>query len=424
MLKSMRMGTKILASFLVAVLVTLTVGAVGYFTASAGSAGAGQAADHQGMLPTVVALLVGAALLIAVGIALSRAASGAVAALASEATRLRDAVAAGRLDVRGDLAALDPELRPILEGVNEALDAFARPYAVTADYVSRLSRGELPPPIADRHPGDFAGLEDSLNRCVTAVHELVEDSRRLSTAAQEGRFETRADAARHQGQFRRVIEGMNGTLDGAAQRLFWFEQILDAIPFPLSVTDAQMRWTFINAPVEKLLGVKRQEVVGKACENWNADICRTESCGIARLRKNQLTTMFKQQGYDFKVDTSYLKNVRGETVGHVEVVQEVTGMVRLSEYQRTELERLSRSLVQLSAGDLTVDAAVGEADVHTQGARELFLGAAQSLTRLREAVAALVLDADGLMQAAVAASSPPGPTPPGTREDSARSWTA
>lgn len=187
MLKSMRMGTKILASFLVAVLVTLTVGAVGYFTASAGSAGAGQAADHQGMLPTVVALLVGAALLIAVGIALSRAASGAVAALASEATRLRDAVAAGRLDVRGDLAALDPELRPILEGVNEALDAFARPYAVTADYVSRLSGGSSPrrSPIATRatSPGSRTPSTAASPRCTSWSRTRAASRRRRRRAA-------------------------------------------------------------------------------------------------------------------------------------------------------------------------------------------------------------------------------------------------
>ena len=33
----------------------------------------------------------------------------------------------------------------------------------------------------------------------------------------------------------------------------WYESILDAIPFPMSVTDMNMNWTFINQATEKML---------------------------------------------------------------------------------------------------------------------------------------------------------------------------
>lgn len=47
--------------------------------------------------------------------------------------------------------------------------------------------------------------------------------------------------------------------------MYWYEEILDSIPFPLSVTDNNRNWTFINKPVEEMLGVKRKDVVGKPC---------------------------------------------------------------------------------------------------------------------------------------------------------------
>ncbi|WP_423228717.1 methyl-accepting chemotaxis protein [Pseudaquabacterium rugosum] len=42
---------------------------------------------------------------------------------------------------------------------------------------------------------------------------LIEDAATLSTAAVEGRLDTRADAGRHQGDYQRIIGGVNGTLD-------------------------------------------------------------------------------------------------------------------------------------------------------------------------------------------------------------------
>jgi methyl-accepting chemotaxis protein len=46
-----------------------------------------------------------------------------------------------------------------------------------------------------------------------SVGALVSDAELLAKAAVEGKLATRVDATRHQGQFRKVVEGMNDTLD-------------------------------------------------------------------------------------------------------------------------------------------------------------------------------------------------------------------
>jgi methyl-accepting chemotaxis protein len=54
-----------------------------------------------------------------------------------------------------------------------------------------------------------------------AVHAMIGDAGALSTAAAKGRLETRVDAARHQGEYRNIIEGLNRTMDavvGSDQR--------------------------------------------------------------------------------------------------------------------------------------------------------------------------------------------------------------
>ena len=46
-----------------------------------------------------------------------------------------------------------------------------------------------------------------------AIARLVEDANTLATAARQGHLKVRADAARHQGDYARVVAGMNGTFD-------------------------------------------------------------------------------------------------------------------------------------------------------------------------------------------------------------------
>jgi PAS domain S-box-containing protein len=114
-----------------------------------------------------------------------------------------------------------------------------------------------------------------------------------------------------------------------AKKMKWYEDILDHIPLPISVTDMARRSTFINKPVEDLLGVKRKDVVGKQCADvWKAGICNTKDCGIECIGRGITTTQFNQAGFDFKVDTAYLADEDGQKVGHIEVVQNITELLK------------------------------------------------------------------------------------------------
>jgi hypothetical protein len=109
----------------------------------------------------------------------------------------------------------------------------------------------------------------------------------------------------------------------------WFEQLLDHMPQPISVTDTKMMWTFINKPVEDMLKLKRSEVVGKHCSNWGAKICNTEKCGIACLDNGKAETFFDQLGMNFRVDSDYLHSLGGRRSGHIEVVLDITSATQL-----------------------------------------------------------------------------------------------
>jgi methyl-accepting chemotaxis protein len=137
----------------------------------------------------------------------------AVNALVSDTAMLAAAADQGILSTRADTTKHQGDFRKIVEGVNNTLDSVIGPLNVAASCVDSISRGDIPAKINEHYKGDFNNIKDNLNHCIDAVNRLVEDANMLAQAAADGRVSVRADASLHQGDFRKVVEGVNATLE-------------------------------------------------------------------------------------------------------------------------------------------------------------------------------------------------------------------
>ena len=190
-----------------------------------------------------------------------------------------------------------------------------------------------------------------------------------------------------------LSESLEKMVNGMIEKVVWYEGILDSIPFPLSVTDMDMNWTFINKPTEGLLGVTRAQVRGTQCKNWKAGICDTLDCGIARLRNGFSQTLFDQWGANFKVDTSYLTDSKGEKIGHVEVVSEITNLVAAANYEKSAVEKLSGYLERLAEGQLGFDIEeLPEGNEHTKEVKQNFIAIMSNLEKARDMLREMLLN--------------------------------
>lgn len=157
----------------------------------------------------------------------------------------------------------------------------------------------------------------------------------------------------------------------------WYEQILDFVYLPMSITDMDMKWTFINAPVKDIIGVTRDQVMGEHCSKWNADICNTEKCGVAMLRKGFGQSFFTNEGINrnFQVDTTYLYDRRNpeKPIGHLELVSDVTTKVRLDaavEHLKTSSSSLASTIEQEAATTAELSAAAEQFSKNLQSLME------------------------------------------------------
>ncbi|MBL0274585.1 MAG: hypothetical protein IPQ24_00510 [Anaeromyxobacter sp.] len=147
----------------------------------------------------------------------------------------------GRLATRADASKHQGDFRKVVAGVNDTLDAVIGPLNVAARYVDQISKGQIPEKITASYAGDFNTIKENLNRCVDAVNRLVTDAGMLAQAGVEGRLATRADASRHEGDFKKVVEGVNKTLDAVIGPLNVAAKYVDEISrgaIPQKITDS------------------------------------------------------------------------------------------------------------------------------------------------------------------------------------------
>jgi methyl-accepting chemotaxis protein len=314
-----------------------------------------------------------------------------------EIMNLVEAGVSGDIKARADPSKFERNYRKIVEGTNQMLDAYIAPLKLAALYVEKIAEGEIPAKITQDFNGKFNIMKDNLNKCIDAVNNMVEDSRLLTEAAISGNFEMRADESKHVGDYAKVIHGVNQTLDRVVDRMFWYEQMLDSIPFPLSVTDMDMNMTFINKASENILKVKRKEVLGKHCSYWNGAVCNTKNCGIIRLRAGEGRTHAERNGKHNQIDVGYILNASGEKIGHMEVLQDVTAATRTTAYNMNEISRLAKDLHKMSVGDYDLDTTPAAGDDYTKVSAEAFQKIFNNVEMVKDSVLALGTEAQTLV---------------------------
>jgi methyl-accepting chemotaxis protein len=138
----------------------------------------------------------------------------AIRALIADADMLSRAAVEGRLATRADAAKHQGDFRKIVSGVNDTLDAVITPLNVAADYVDRISRGDIPPRITDTYNGDFNEVKNNLNRCIDALNGLLSDMNEMSKMHDLGDIDVVMPADNYQGAYRIMAKGVNDMVNG------------------------------------------------------------------------------------------------------------------------------------------------------------------------------------------------------------------
>ena len=136
-------------------------------------------------------------------------------------------------------------------------------------------------------------------------------------------------------------EAICALVEFSRKRSYWYESILNTIPYAISVTDMEMRWTFCNTASLKSMDISG-DYHGQHCSRKNSNLCKTPQCGIEQLRRG--TTAFNNKlpsGRIMSMDMHYLTDASGNRIGHVELGHDITDEIKLRQ-QAAEASRKGR----------------------------------------------------------------------------------
>ncbi len=163
----------------------------------------------------------------------------------------------------------------------------------------------------------YIGIDISENK--RQEKELKFQAKKL--AEKEGEFE------RHISKYKKEYAELEQKYDRETDAKVYLKQILDSLPFYLSATDDELKWTYYNKALAEYLGVKPDEYIGKPCNYWNTALCKTESCAAKRAKEGVHQIVFEENGKNYVTNCVTLTDKDGKNIGYVETLQEITKIV-------------------------------------------------------------------------------------------------
>lgn len=118
----------------------------------------------------------------------------------------------GDIDVVIDVQRFQGAYRDMAVGVNAMVAGHIAVKKKAMAVVKAFGEGNMDAPM-EQLPGKKAFINDTIEQVRANIRALITDTDMLVQAALAGDLDRRADTARHQGDYRRIVQGINDTLD-------------------------------------------------------------------------------------------------------------------------------------------------------------------------------------------------------------------
>lgn len=145
----------------------------------------------------------------------------------------------GDIDVAIPVEKFQGAYRVMAQGVNDMVAGHITVKKKAMACIAEFGRGNFDATL-ERFPGKKAFINETIEQVRVNLKALIADTDVLIQAAAEGRLDFRADASRHLGDCRKIVQGINSTLDAVIGPLNVAARYVDLIAkgdIPAPITD-------------------------------------------------------------------------------------------------------------------------------------------------------------------------------------------
>ncbi|MCK9282942.1 MAG: methyl-accepting chemotaxis protein [Rhodocyclaceae bacterium] len=257
--------------------------------------------------------------------------------------------------------------------------SITRPMGAVVDAAKKMTVGDFDFELKNDAKDEVGDVVRAVGSVQLAVRAMIADADALAAAAVDGRLADRADASKHSGDYRKIIEGVNATLN----RLVG---LFDQMPTPVMLVDKHLNVQYMNEFGARVGNKTPAQVVNTKCyDHFRTADCKTDKCACVRAIQDGKISASETDAHpgSLNLDIAYtgmpLHNAAGEVTGAFEFVVDQTAvknaarsMQKISHYQQLETEKLISGLDKLAGGDLTFTLAPEAADNDTEAVKQVF----------------------------------------------------
>ncbi|WP_088283345.1 methyl-accepting chemotaxis protein [Kineosporia sp. A_224] len=134
----------------------------------------------------------------------------------------------GDIDVTVDPNGFEGAFREVATGINDMVSGHIAVKKKAMAVVKAFGEGNFDAPL-ETFPGKKVFINQTVEQVRSNLRALIADTDALVTAALAGKLDTRADASAHAGGFRRIVDGINNTLDAVIGPFDEVSRVLKAL---------------------------------------------------------------------------------------------------------------------------------------------------------------------------------------------------
>ena len=257
-----------------------------------------------------------------------------------------------------------------------------------------LAAGETEVPSLGINSKDEIGqMRNAFRSIITSIKTLIEDTHLLIDAAKEGQLSVRADAEKHDGAYRKIIEGFNATLDNMIAPINESAEVLGALSE--GNLDASVQGNFegdfaiiknaLNSTIQTLKGY-----IGEVTSVMNSISQGVLTASIDSEFKGDFSALKDAINTSIDAFNGVLKDINTAAEEVAQGAVQLSGGSQIisqgAAEQASALEQLTATITEIADQTKNNAQSAGEASELSQKAKEDAAGGNEKMHMLQEAM--------------------------------------
>jgi len=126
-----------------------------------------------------------------------------------EQINIANEIKLGNLSKRVDSSKFSGSWAEMTNGINGLIDAFVEPITITADYVKRISNGDIPEKIETMYYGEFNKIKNNLNLLIDSLNMFVKEVGWMNETFKLGNTRDKIDVLKFSGVYKDMAQSVN-----------------------------------------------------------------------------------------------------------------------------------------------------------------------------------------------------------------------